>query len=125
MRNKLSATFEEIENYIKNMNSVLLSPDGRLVIKFERDKNFVFKYLYKIDIKMVRDILLEIRGSDFYEKGRSLIYSNEELYVWHPKRILTASNGEKREVELYIKTFLDVKNKIIVVISFHKFHDFS
>lgn len=123
----LSTTEEELDTYLNDMRNMLDDLEVELKVKEERDKNFVFKYLYRITENEVRDILKSIKTKEFHKKVESTNESHigELLYVWNPIRTFVDACGEKREIELYVKTYLDKKNKIVVVISFHEYNDFS
>lgn len=123
----LSTTSEEIKTYLENMKNMLSDPDTKFHVKEDKDKNYVFSYLYGINKVEIKEILNSLKESEFYKKVNSNneFHRNEILYIWNPVRSFADACGEVREIELYIKTYIDSKNKLLVVISFHKFNDFS
>ena len=123
----LSTTSEEIETYLENVKNMLSDPDTKFQVKEDKDKNYVFSYLYRINKEKIKEVLNSLNETDFFKKVKSTneFHKNEELYIWNPKRFFIDACGERREIELYIKTYINSKEKLLVVISFHKFNDFS
>ena len=123
----LSTTSEEIKTYLENMKNMLSDPDTKFHVKKDKDKNYVFSYLYGINKAEIKEVLKSLQESEFYKKVESSneFHKNDILYIWNPIRYFVDACGEVREIELYIKTYIDSKNKILVVISFHKMNDFS
>jgi len=109
------------------MKDVLQSTNGKLIYKGKRDKNYTFCYLYNIDSKRIRETLLSLEEKEFLEKvkDRNQGYENRFLYIWNPIREFVAASGEKRNIELYIKTDLYEDKNLVVVLSFHKIKDYS
>lgn len=120
-------TEEEINNYLISMKNILTDEKGKINVKKDREKNFVFGYLYNINEKFIRNVLLELKVDDFRKVLLSTneFHTNEILYQWTKELELTDMSGNKDIRDVYIKTFLDEYNKVVVVISFHKDKDFS
>ena len=124
---KLECTTDEINNYLDKMKKYISISDSNLYYISNREKNFVFKFLYSLTKYMVRDILLSLKPDEFYQK----VEANDDkhkgriLYIWNPTRSFVDACGEEREIELYIKTDIYSSKKLVVVISFHKFNDFD
>lgn len=118
---------EEINNYLISMKNILTDEKGKINVKNDREKNFVFSYLYNINEKFIKDVLLELKSDDFRKVLLSTneFHTNEILYQWEKELELTDMSGKKDIRDVYIKTFLDEYNKVVVVISFHKDKDFS
>lgn len=122
----LNITNEELRNYLSSMKKILRSKNGRLVI-IVKEKNDVFRYLYQLTKKDIRKYLISLKVEEFEEKRESIHpdHIGELLYIWSPTRILTAQDGAKVEEKLYVKTYIDEKKDLIIVISFHRYGDFS
>ena len=123
----LSTTSEEIKTYLENMKNMLSDPDTKFHVKKDKDKNYVFSYLYRINKVEIKEVLNSLQESEFYKKVKSSneFHKDEILYIWNPIRFFVDASGETREIKLYIKTYIDNKNKLLIVISLHKFNDFS
>ena len=119
-----SVTSNDIVSYLKDMKAILSTPDA-LVIK-ETEKNFKFKYLYKLDRDRIVEILDSLQVDEFDKKIESTNkeHLGEVLYVWNPIRSFIDASGKSRDIQLYIKTQL-IKNKRLVVISFHEYRDYG
>lgn len=90
----------------------------------------LFNYIiliYNINIRKIVDILLSLKEDEFYKKleSNNINHKGEILYIWNPIRLFVNAKGELCELKLYIKTYINIDNKIIVIISFHEFNDFS
>ncbi len=122
----LNKTTEELCDYLTSMKRILQSKKGRLVI-ISKEKNDIFRYLYQLTEKDIRHQLISIKPSEFEEIRESTHpdHIGELLYIWSPTRILTAQDGTKVEEKLYVKTYIDEKKELLIVISFHRYGDFS
>ena len=121
----INVTTEEIEEYLVCLKEIIQN-NGKVIIKRDRNKNFIFAYLYNYDDKAIKNQLLKIKNSDFEECLLSTEpnHQGDKLYVWTPSVLLTAADGESEMNKLYIKTHIDEKNRL-TVISFHRYNDFS
>ena len=122
----LTCTTEEINSYLSRMHDMLDNPESKLIYLDDRDKNFTFAYLYSVTKSIVREVLLSITESEFYEKVESTNgkFKGHTLYAWNPVRVFVDARGEKREIELYVKTDMVSNDKLLFVVSFHKIDDF-
>lgn len=102
------------------------SNNGRLIV-VKKDKNDIFSFLYQLTKREITEQLLSLKSEDFAEKRESTHpdHIGESLYIWSPIRILRAQDGTEVEERLYVKTYLDEKKKLVVVISFHRDGDFA
>ena len=115
---------EEIGEYLVLLKRIV--KDGVVKIKMNREKNSVFAYLYSYDEFAIKNQLLSLNPDDFEELiiSKESKHVGDKLYVWSPSVILTAADGVSSEDKLYIKTHIDEKNRLIVI-SFHRYNDFS
>ena len=115
---------EKIRKYLSTMKKMLVE-DARLVVVTNKDKNFIFMYLYNLSINDVKNYLLSIKENEFEE----VRYSNhpdhigEELYIWKINRVLTAQDGSEVEEDIYVKTHIDEQRELVIAISFHRYGD--
>lgn len=116
----------EIDNYLIRMKHII-NNNGKIVVKRNRDKNYVFLFLYGIDDSFIKDTLLNLEEKDFYRSVTSIneFHTNDVLYEWRKKLELTGMDGNVDFRDVYIKTFIDEHNNTVVVISFHKDKDYS
>ena len=119
-------TSNEVQNYINTIKSIL-DNGGKLKVLFSRPKNNTFRYLYNIKNKDVEDVLRTLEVSDFEKKdlSRNEPYSSRDLYFFSPVRTYSAANGREDTMKLYIKIDLYEDKKVIVVVSFHEYNNFS
>ena len=117
---------KEINDYINKIRFIL-NNNGRLVIKKNRDKNYIFFYLYNITDDFIINILLNRKDRDFNRVvlSNNEFHSKEILYEWVKEIELTDMSGNIDIREIDIKTYLAMNNKTVVVISFHKSKDYS
>lgn len=117
----------EISNYLSILKSMLKDDDIKLIIKEDLVKNYTFKYLYNVNKHKIIGILLSLREDEFYKKvvSNNSMHEGDILYIWNPIRLFTNARGELCELRLYIKTYVNINNRMIVIISFHEFNDFS
>ena len=96
-------TTSEIELYLNEMK-LLLKDKYALVIK-DSDKNFKFKYLYKLNRDSIVEILNSLQLNEFDKKIKSnnQDHLNEILFVWNPVRFFIDASGKEREIQLYKK----------------------
>lgn len=119
-------TATEIQKYLNTIKSILDS-NGRLQVLFNRDKNSTFRYLYNITKSDVEEVIRTLEVSDFIktEYSKNNRFKGRKLYFFAPIRTYNAANGRKDTMKLYVKIDLYEDNKMIVVVSFHEYNDFS
>lgn len=112
----------EISQVLNTLKSMLSDRNTRLNICENREKNYIFYYLYNIDKNQVRQMLNELEVVDFkyITQNSNPNYPKSDLYVFSKTVVLTNAIGEEAIMELYIKFSLDEKNKRIITISFHE-----
>ena len=118
---------QEVHEYLKRLNELLSDSDTKLYIKFNRDKNANFMYLYRINKNYIVEVLRNLKDSDFEKKVNSnnSYHEGDVLYIFSPTLSLTSTNGTESIVKLYIKIHVNYDDKIIVVISFHDYGNFD
>ncbi len=118
---------QEVHEYLKRLNELLSDSDTKLYIKFNRDKNANFMYLYRINKKYIIEVLRNLKDSDFKKKVNSnnSYHEGDVLYIFSPTLPLISINGIESIVKLYIKIHVNYDDKIIVVISFHDYGNFD
>ena len=121
-----SAPYDEIKEYINNIINISKDPN-RIKIIEDRDKNYIFKYLYSLNKDKIIEILNSLKIEEFNKKVESTNnkHKGELLYIWNPVRILVNACGEEESIKLYIKTYINEKKDCVVVISFHKYNAFD
>ena len=122
----LPTTNEELVNYINNIKKICDCPNN-VIIKKERDKNLVFKYLYNLTKNEIIDVLKSLEVEEFNKKVEStnINHKGELLYIWNPKRICVDAIGNERYIKLYIKTFINNDSEYLIVIYFHEYNNFD
>lgn len=116
-------TNEKIDEYIITLKMCLIDKECKLIIHWNKNKNFVFNYLYSIKNEDVKNILLSLDSNDFSEIKVSNHpgHFGELLYVFTPVRDFIAANGDTQRIRLYIKIHIVEDKTIVDVISFHEF----
>ena len=122
----IPTTSEELVNYINSIKRISDSSDS-VIIKEERDKNYVFKYLYNLTKHEIIKILKNLEVKDFYKKVEStnINHKGELLYIWNPTRSFVNAIGKEIDIKLYIKTYISKNEEYLIVISFHEYNDFD
>jgi hypothetical protein len=117
---------DEINNYLISMKHIIKN-NGTIHVKKDRNKNYIFLFLYGIADEYIKNVLLNLKAQDFYRvvKSTNEFHTNEILYEWRKQLELTAMDGSIDYRDVYIKTYIDEHNNTVVVISFHKDKDYS
>ena len=112
---------EKVLDYLQKLKEILNKPNHILNVCSNRDKNFVFYYLYNVDEAYIEQVLKKLEVSNFVE---ILINNNpnfppSELYVFNKSIQLINQAGQQEEINLYIKLSVDESTNRIITVSFH------
>lgn len=112
---------EKVLAYLQKLKEILNKPNHILNVCSNRDKNFVFYYLYNVDEAYIEQVLKKLEVSNFVE---ILINNNpnfppSELYVFNKSIQLINQAGQQEEINLYIKLSVDESTNRIITVSFH------
>lgn len=118
----MSVTLKEIENYLSDIRTAVRSGRYRIDRNTKRQANMDLFLNYVIDEEKAKEILLDLKATDFSEirqndhKG----YENEMLYIFGKDvKLLERFGRKEKKVFLYIK-FNKLENCFVIVISFHE-----
>ena len=117
---KIKLPEAEVQQYLDDLKSMLKRTNTKIVKCDNREKNFIFYYLYNIDERKIKEVLNTLSVNDFMfaTPNDNHKYPNELLYVFGPKIKLYNAAGTLDDLELYIKLSL-MKDRIITI-SFHE-----
>ncbi len=109
------------ENFLTILRRMLKDNKTKIDICENRDKNYVFYYLYHIDKNIIRNILSQLTIEDLRDirKNTNPNYPPDDLFIFSKEVFLNNSAGQEISEKLYIKLSINEKGKLVIVISFH------
>lgn len=112
----------EVNDLLYRLKRLLKDKRTRLVVCNNKDKNFVFSYLYGIDKSYIKEILSKLEVDDFVEtvENTNPNFPKGLLHVFTKQVVLVNAKGEEDVIQLYIKFSLDDKKRYITTVSFHE-----
>ena len=111
---------EEVEELLIKIKKNITS-NGYLVLS-NRGKNMEFCKNYAINSKILKNIIGKLSIDDFSSVlfNEHPGYEEEKLYVFAPKLKLIDLNGQRKDIQVYLKiNYIEIKRTAIVV-SFHE-----
>lgn len=111
---------EEIEELLFKIKKNI-TDNGYLVLS-NRGKNMEFCKNYAINSKILKNIISKLNVSDFSEIlfNEHPGYEKEKLFVFAPVLKLIDLNGQRKDIQVYLKiNYIEIKRTAIVV-SFHE-----
>ncbi len=117
-------TKKEVNEILKKIKDCINNNRYKISLNQNRLENRQFIFDYKIDNKLRKKILLQIRLEDFCHsiQNKNIGFEKEVLYVFVTKMKLTDIKDVEKEIEIYIK-FNIIKGREtenVIVISFHE-----
>lgn len=112
---------EKVRAYLKKLKEILNNPNHIINICDNRDKNYIFYYLYNIDKAYIEQVLNSLEASNFVEIliNKNSNFPPNELYVFNKEVELVNQAGQEEEINLYIKLSIDEIVNRIITVSFH------
>lgn len=98
-----------------------ITTNGYLVIS-NRGKNNNFSYKYGINSNIIKQIICNLKYSDFIEvlRNEHKGYEDECLYLFAPIIKLTNVAGKTNKMQIYLKINYIEKKRVVIVVSIHK-----
>lgn len=119
-------TKDDIKDYLEELKKLIM--DNQYIIS-KRDENIAFAYEYRIDTAKEKEILLNLKHSDFcyaaVNYNTKPEFAHEKLYVFCKEYELDHW-GNPEIIDIYIKANLTQTRKgndFMIIVSFHKLNN--